>query len=99
MTLPAYSTTNPFARPAGPTRSGALPGGSTSTAYDEALELGNDLIARPLAGGGTARVLTQHSKGRMTVWERLKVLTREEPNILWHNWGPGLDGAAIVTAS
>jgi acetyl-CoA carboxylase carboxyltransferase component len=25
------------------------------------------------------------------------VLTDREPNILWRNWGPGLDGAAIVT--
>jgi acetyl-CoA carboxylase carboxyltransferase component len=33
----------------------------------------------------------------MTVWERLKVLTEGEPNILWQNWGRGLDGASIVT--
>ena len=26
-----------------------------------------------------------------------KVLTQEEPNILFQNWGPSLDGAAIVT--
>ena len=32
----------------------------------------------------------------MTVWERIKVLSDEEPNILWENWGPGLDGAPLV---
>jgi acetyl-CoA carboxylase carboxyltransferase component len=42
-------------------------------------------------------VRVQHAKGRMTVWERIKVLTEREPNILWQNWGRGLDGAAIVT--
>ncbi|RPG12385.1 MAG: acetyl-CoA carboxylase carboxyltransferase subunit, partial [Proteobacteria bacterium TMED72] len=50
-----------------------------------------------LRGGGEDRVRTQHSKGRMTVWERIRVLTEHEPNILWQNWGPGLDGASIVT--
>ena len=33
----------------------------------------------------------------MTVWERIRVLTEHEPNILWQNWGPRLDGASIVT--
>jgi acetyl-CoA carboxylase carboxyltransferase component len=65
--------------------------------YDEALALGEDLIDRPLRGGGTERVRIQHSKGRMTVWERIKVLTDREPNVLWQNWGPALDGASIVT--
>lgn len=41
--------------------------------------------------------MVQHSKGRMTVWERIKVLTTENPNILFQNWGPNLDGASIVT--
>lgn len=65
--------------------------------YDEALRLGEELNARPLRGGGTDRVRTQHAKDRMTVWERIKVLTDREPNVLWRNWGPGLDGASIVT--
>jgi acetyl-CoA carboxylase carboxyltransferase component len=96
MTTPAYSTTNPFAtpEPRGPQVAPATPAGEQ---YDEALQLGQALLDTPLRGGGAARVLTQHSKGRMTVWERIKVLTAEEPNILWQNWGPGLDGAAIVT--
>jgi len=65
--------------------------------YDEALRLGEELNERPLRGGGTDRVRTQHAKDRMTVWERIKVLTDREPNVLWRNWGPGLDGASIVT--
>ncbi|MEO1087248.1 MAG: carboxyl transferase domain-containing protein, partial [Acidobacteriota bacterium] len=65
--------------------------------YDEALRLGEELNDRPLRGGGVARVRTQHAKSRMTVWERIKVLTDREPNVLWRNWGPGLDGASIVT--
>jgi len=67
------------------------------TLYDEALRLGEELNRRPLLGGGVDRVRTQHAKGRMTVWERIKVLTQEEPNILFRNWGPALDGASIVT--
>ena len=65
--------------------------------YEESLRLGRELLERPLRGGGPARVVVQHSKGRMTVWERIKVLTKEEPNILYQNWGPHLDGASIVT--
>ncbi|MCR9142402.1 MAG: acetyl-CoA carboxylase carboxyltransferase subunit [bacterium] len=59
--------------------------------------MGADLIQRPLDGGGPVRVMTQHSKSRMTVWERIKILTGEDPNILYQNWGPHLDGAGIVT--
>ncbi len=66
-------------------------------AYTETLKMGRELIDRPLQGGGKARVMVQHSKGRMTVWERIQVLTREDPNILFQNWGPALDGASIVT--
>ncbi|MFO0687768.1 MAG: carboxyl transferase domain-containing protein [Myxococcota bacterium] len=65
--------------------------------YDAALEMGAELHARPLAGGGPARVRVQHAKNRMTVWERIRVLTDKEPSILWRNWGPELDGASIVT--
>jgi len=55
------------------------------------------LLERPRRGGGIDRVRVQHAKQRMTVWERIKVLTDREPLILWQNWGPDLDGAAIVT--
>jgi acetyl-CoA carboxylase carboxyltransferase component len=65
--------------------------------YHDALELGEELTERPFRGGGKARVRTQHAKGRMTVWERIKVLTREQPTWFWNNWGPDLDGASITT--
>jgi acetyl-CoA carboxylase carboxyltransferase component len=67
------------------------------TAYEASLAMAEDLIARPLVGGGPDRVRVQHAKHRMTVWERIKVLTDREPMILWRNWGPELDGASIVT--
>ncbi|HYC56964.1 MAG TPA: carboxyl transferase domain-containing protein, partial [Candidatus Binatia bacterium] len=59
--------------------------------------MGAELIAKPFASGGVRRVMVQHEKQRMTVWERIKVLTDSEPNLFWHNWGPNLDGASIVT--
>lgn len=65
--------------------------------YEETLTMGRDLLEKPLLGGGPSRVLVQHSKNRMTVWERIKVLTDQEPNVLYQNWGPQLDGASIVT--
>jgi len=97
MTTPAYSTSNPFSTPAPRPAPGTDGTTSAGALYNEAQQLGQELLDKPLKGGGVARVLTQHSKGRMTVWERIRVLTAEEPNILWQNWGPGLDGAAIVT--
>src|SRR5262245_24734183 len=65
--------------------------------YEDAIELGRELLERPKQGGGPERVRIQHGKGRMTVFERTRVLTDREPNILWQNWGRGLDGASIVT--
>lgn len=93
--LPRYSLDNPFAarrapRPATP---GVL---HPAAVYEAALEEGQELLERPRRGGGLARVRVQHAKQRMTVFERIKVLTDREPNLLWHNWGPGLDGASIV---
>jgi acetyl-CoA carboxylase carboxyltransferase component len=91
-----YSLRNPLARPDSPV---SAPGSAKPAkgVYDAALEMGTELNARPLAGGGPARVRVQHAKNRMTVWERIKVLTEKEPTILWRNWGPELDGASIVT--
>ncbi len=65
--------------------------------YENCLDMGDDLIKKPLVGGGTDRIIVQHSKDRMTVWERVKVLTENEPNIYYQNWGPNLDGASLVT--
>jgi acetyl-CoA carboxylase carboxyltransferase component len=65
--------------------------------YEDSIELGRELLERPKQGGGLDRVRVQHAKGRMTVFERIRVLTDREPNVLWQNWGRNLDGASIVT--
>jgi acetyl-CoA carboxylase carboxyltransferase component len=65
--------------------------------YEESIALGRELLERPKQGGGLDRVRVQHAKGRMTVFERLRVLSDREPNLLWQNWGRNLDGASIVT--
>ena len=63
--------------------------------YDQMLKRGEELLEKPLQGGGESRVRVQHSKGRMTVWERIKVLTTAEAHITFQNWGAELDGAGI----
>jgi methylmalonyl-CoA decarboxylase subunit alpha len=65
--------------------------------YEDSIELGRELLEKPKQGGGLDRVRVQHAKGRMTVFERLRVLSDREPNLLWQNWGRNLDGASIVT--
>ncbi|MCZ6646115.1 MAG: acetyl-CoA carboxylase carboxyltransferase subunit [SAR324 cluster bacterium] len=66
--------------------------------YERVIARGEELLAKPLQLGGEARIRQQHAKGRMTVLERVRVLTGAEPNILFQNWGPDLDGASIFTA-
>jgi len=61
------------------------------------VQRGQELIELPRQGGGLDRIRTQHSKDRMTIWERIRVLTEQEPHITFQNWGPQLDGASIVT--
>jgi acetyl-CoA carboxylase carboxyltransferase component len=96
MTASAYATHNPFDARASESPADAAPA-PVNAAYEHALEIGEELIAKPGRGGGAARVRVQHAKNRMTVWERIRVLTRNEPDILWQNWGPDLDGASIIT--
>ncbi|PNV76256.1 acyl-CoA carboxylase subunit beta [Leptospira inadai] len=91
MSEPTYSMENPFQ-----SKSGTDIESSTGI-YEEANAMGKELLEKPLQGGGTDRILVQHSKSRMTVWERIKVLTESEPNILYQNWGKNLDGASLVT--
>jgi acetyl-CoA carboxylase carboxyltransferase component len=81
---------DPFA-PAPPT---ALPSDPYSATLTEALALRE----RPYTSMGIAALTRQHAKGRMTVWERIRVLTPEDPCVLFQNWGPNLDGASLVTA-
>lgn len=54
--------------------------------------------AKPYRGGGHEQIARQHARQRMTVWERIRVLSDQPPEVLFENWGENLDGAAIVTA-
>jgi acetyl-CoA carboxylase carboxyltransferase component len=86
---PAREPESPFSIPPGP-----------KGPYDEALEAGAELRARPRTAASTVQILRQHAKERMTVWERIDVLADkgERPQVLYQNWGKNLDGASIVTA-
>ncbi len=66
--------------------------------YEEAMKEGYDLIQRPIKSVSIDQIEKQHFKKRMTVWERIRVLTDKEPNVLYQNWGKNLDGASLVTA-
>jgi len=94
-----HALNNPLSSPPSPPSSvgASSVGAGPANVYEAALEMADELFTRPLVGGGPGRVRIQHSKHRMTVWERIKVLTDREPMILWRNWGPQLDGASIVT--
>src|SRR5512144_2506024 len=70
----------------------------TTGGYEEAMKEGYDLIQRPIKSVKIDQIEKQHFKKRMTVWERLRVLTDKEPNVLYQNWGKNLDGASLVTA-
>jgi acetyl-CoA carboxylase carboxyltransferase component len=74
---------------------GEIPG--KKGGYEEAMQAGHDLIQRPTTSVSIAQIEKQHFKKRMTVWERLRVLTENEPNVLFQNWGKNLDGASLVT--
>ena len=69
-----------------------------ATLHEKLLDRAQELRRRPLQAGGITAVRRQHSKGRMTVWERIDVLSDKPPEILYRNWGPDLDGASLVTA-
>ena len=86
---------NPLAEPAPPPPAEMS---RTVQAYEQTLSEGHRLRARPREAGGIEQVIRQHAKGRMTVWERIGVLTSEPPTVLFQNWGPNLDGASLVTA-
>jgi acetyl-CoA carboxylase carboxyltransferase component len=70
----------------------------TTGGYEEAMREGYDLIQRPIRSVPIEQIEKQHAKGRMTVWERIRVLTKEDPTLLFSNWGKNLDGASLVTA-
>ena len=66
--------------------------------YEKTLAEARSLQARPRIAGGYRNISRQHRKHRMTVWERIGVLSEERPMVLFQNWGPSLDGASLVTA-
>lgn len=70
----------------------------TTGGYEEAMKEGHDLTQRPIKSVSIDQIEKQHFKKRMTVWERIRVLTDKEPNVLYQNWGKNLDGASLVTA-
>jgi acetyl-CoA carboxylase carboxyltransferase component len=70
----------------------------TTGGYEEAMKEGYDLIQRPIKSVSIDQIEKQHFKKRMTVWERIKVLSAQAPNVLYQNWGKNLDGASLVTA-
>ena len=66
--------------------------------HEQLLERARELNRRPMQAGGKEAVRRQHSKGRMTVWERMLLLSDKPAEILYRNWGADLDGASLVTA-
>mgnify|MGYP000103128939 CR=1 FL=1 len=66
--------------------------------YEQSLKQGHDLVQRPKIAAGVRSIERQHQKQRMTIWERISVLTDEDPTVLFQNWGKNLDGASLVTA-
>lgn len=66
--------------------------------YEASLKAAVRLKERPYAAAGVKAIERQHQKNRMTIWERIRYLSDEEPEILFQNWGPNLDGASLVTA-
>ncbi len=95
--LPLPTLKNPFTRP--DKVEFMIPGeiAREEGVYEEAMKEGYDLMRRPVKSVGVEQIEKQHSKNRMTVWERIRVLTEAEPNILFQNWGKNLDGASLVT--
>ena len=66
--------------------------------YEDTLHDAHEIVRRPFESAGLRNIQRQHLKNRMTVWERIKVLTSKAPKVLFQNWGPNLDGASLVTA-
>ena len=66
--------------------------------YEDAMKEGYDLVQRPIRSVPIEQIEKQHAKKRMTVWERIRVLTDKDPIVLFQNWGKNLDGASLVTA-
>jgi acetyl-CoA carboxylase carboxyltransferase component len=66
--------------------------------YEESLRAAEEIIQKPFTSAGLRNIQRQHLKNRMTIWERIDVLTDRPAKVLFQNWGPNLDGASLVTA-
>lgn len=90
------SITNPLRLPS------QLEGSSSespeSGTYEASLLEAERIRQRPYEAAGEKQIARQHQKNRMTVWERIGVLSSEPPEVLYSNWGANLDGASLVTA-
>ena len=74
----------------------APPPKPTPSQYQATLDEAVALRQRPYSSQGLEPIARQHQKDRMTVWERIGVLTPDRPDVLFENWGPNLDGASLV---
>lgn len=90
---PYASLTNPFGQSAD-----AAPAKQAQGRYEATLERGLALQQRPYVAAGIQSIQRQHQKKRMTIWERIRCLADGDPQVLYQNWGPNLDGASLVTA-
>ena len=93
-TRPLPSLTNPLQVPDHTSSNGV----STQSPYETTLASTKELLERPQTAPSWKNIQRQHAKNRMTVWERLGVLSNATPKVLYQNWGPNLDGASLVTA-
>ncbi|MEE4277656.1 MAG: carboxyl transferase domain-containing protein [Halieaceae bacterium] len=95
---PYASLSNPFERATA--QELGVPGQlhSEPGLFEASMLAGVELRQRPHHAAGVRSIQRQHLKGRMTVWERIEFLADDEPHVLYHNWGPNLDGASLVTA-
>ena len=81
-----------------PLRADDGPADAEAPPYEKTVAAARALQERPRIAGGYRNISRQHRKDRMTVWERIGVLSDERPMVLFQNWGPSLDGASLVTA-
>ena len=88
----------PYAGLSNPFRKSSQEDSKNDDRYGQTLERGAALQRRPYEAAGARNIQRQHLKDRMTVWERIRFLADSQPQVLYQNWGPNLDGASLVTA-
>ena len=53
--------------------------------YEDTLEEAYEITQKPFVSAGLRNIQRQHLKNRMTVWERIKVMTQKAPKVLFQN--------------